>query len=395
MSKAGSAVSGAPEPEVLRLLLRDLRGRNAETLRLLEKFVRVESPSLDKSAVDRLGVIVAAEWKKRGAEVIQLRQKERGDHLLIRLPGSGGRRAGQVLLLGHLDTVYDLGTLARMRFRVSRGRAWGPGIFDMKGGLALALAAVDALQRCGITPRKELVCLWTTDEEIGSETSRHAIEQQALRSDAVLVLEPAGEPHGALKTARKGVGEMEIRVTGRAAHSGLKPEEGINAVHELALQIARVSRWDRPRLGTGIHVTLAHGGTRTNVIAAEAHALVDLRAARVSEMRRIERQFRALRPILPGARIEVRGRFSRQPMERKMSAALFCRAQALARGAGWKIEEVAVGGGSDGNFTAALGVPTLDGLGAVGGGAHSTNEHIVISELARRAALIGALIATL
>ncbi|HXN64874.1 MAG TPA: M20 family metallopeptidase [Candidatus Acidoferrales bacterium] len=385
----------APNLEVLPALLRDLRGRDAEILRLIEKFVNAESPSLDKSAVDRFGKIVVAEWSRRGARVRRIRQKQRGDHLLVNAAPGTPRTRGQILLLGHLDTVYDLGTLERMPYRVSGGRAWGPGIFDMKGGLVLALAAVDSLKRCKVEPRKNIVCLWTSDEEIGSESSRRIIEQEARRSDAVLVLEPAAEPAGALKTARKGVGELEIRAIGRAAHSGLKPEEGINAVHELAMQIARISRWDSLRRGTGVHVDVIHGGTRTNVIAAEAHAQVDLRASRASEMRRIERQFRALRPILPGARLEIHGGFSRQPLERKMSAALFRQAQTLAATVNWKLQEAAVGGGSDGNFTAAIGVPTLDGLGAVGAGAHSTHEHIVIRELARRAALLGALMATL
>ncbi len=381
--------------EVLPALLRDLRGRDAEILRLIENFVRAESPSLDKSAVDRFGKIVAAAWSRRGARVTRIPQKQRGDHLLVNAAPGAPRTRGQILLLGHLDTVYDLGTLERMPYRVSGGRAWGPGIFDMKGGLALALAAVDSLKRCKIEPRKNIVCLWTTDEEIGSESSRRIIEHEARRSDAVLVLEPAAEPGGALKTARKGVGEIEIRAIGRAAHSGLAPEEGINAVRELAMQIARLSRWDNPRRGTGVHVNVVHGGTRTNVIAAEARAQVDLRASRVSEMRRIERQFRALRPILPGARLDIHGGFSRQPLERKMSAALFRHARKLAATVHWKLQEAAVGGGSDGNFTAAIGVPTLDGLGAVGAGAHSMREHIMIRELARRAALLGALMATL
>jgi glutamate carboxypeptidase len=392
----GAAMANdAPNLEVLPALLRDLRSRDAEILRLIENFVRAESPSLDKSAVDRFGKIVAAAWSRRGARVTRIPQKHRGDHLLVSAASDTPRTRGQILLLGHLDTVYDLGTLERMPYRVSGGRAWGPGIFDMKGGLALALAAVDSLKRRKIEPRKNIVCLWTTDEEIGSESSRRIIEQEARRSDAVLVLEPAAEPAGALKTARKGVGELEIRAIGRAAHSGLKPEEGINAVHELAMQIARISRWDNPRRGTGVHVNVVHGGTRTNVIAAEAHGQVDLRASRVSEMRRIERQFRALRPILPGARLEIHGGFSRQPLERKMSAALFRHAQTLAATVHWKLQEAAVGGGSDGNFTAAIGVPTLDGLGAVGAGAHSTQEQIVIRELPRRAALLGALMATL
>jgi glutamate carboxypeptidase len=339
--------------------------------------------------------MVAAEWRGRGARVTVLSEKKRGDHLLIRVRHTASRSTGRILLLGHLDTVYDKGTLAQMPFRIAGGRAWGPATFDMKGGLVLALAAVDALTRTDIHPRKEIACLWTSDEEIGSESSRRIIEREARRSDAVLVLEPAGEPRGALKTSRKGVGEIELRITGRAAHSGLKPEEGINAVHEMALQIARISKFNQPRNGVSVHVNVASGGTRANVIAAEARALVDVRVTRSSDIRRIEQKFRALKPILPGARIEISGGVSRPPMERKMSAALYRHAQTLATQLGVELEETASGGGSDGNLTAAIGVPTLDGLGAIGANAHSLRENIIIRALAPRAALIAALLATL
>jgi glutamate carboxypeptidase len=379
----------------LRALLTDLKSREAEMLRLLGRFVRAESPSQDKSAVDSFGRLVAAEWRKRGAQVRILKQPERGNHLLVTLQRGSKRPAGRILLLGHLDTVYDKGTLAKMPFRIARGRAWGPATFDMKGGLVLVLAAVDALGRTGIHPKKEIACLWTSDEEIGSFASRRAIEREAKRSDAVLVLEPAGEPRGSLKTARKGVGDIELRVIGRAAHSGLKPEQGINAVHELALQIAKIAKWNQPKLGIGVHVNVASGGSRSNVIAAEAYAVIDVRASRAADMRHIEQRFQKLRPILRGARLEISGGFSRPPMERKMSAALYKHAENLAAQMGISISEVSVGGGSDGNITAALGVPTLDGLGAVGENAHSTRENILIRALAPRAALIAALLATL
>lgn len=382
-------------PDSATRLLSAVRSRDAEMLRLLGRFVRAESPSLDKAAVDAFGRMVAAEWRSRGAQVTVLLEKQRGDHLLVRVRHEAGRADGRILLLGHLDTVYDKGTLAKMPFRISGGRAWGPATFDMKGGLVLALAAVDALARAGIHPRKEIACLWTSDEEIGSESSRRIIEGEARRSDAVLVLEPAGEPRGALKTSRKGVGEIELRVTGRAAHSGLKPEEGINAVHEMALQIARIAKFDQPRRGISVHVNVAGGGTRTNVIAAEAHAFADVRVMRSSDICQIERKFRALKPILPGARLEISGRVSRPPMERRMSAALFRHAQDIAAQMGMKLEETAAGGGSDGNFTAAIAIPTLDGIGAVGANAHSLRENIVVRALAPRAALIAALLATL
>jgi glutamate carboxypeptidase len=378
-----------------RELLRDLRSRESEMLRLLGKFVRAESPSLDKTSVDDFGRMVAAEWRARGARVTALRQKHRGDHLLVTSRRANARSTGRILLLGHMDTVYDKGSLVKMPFRIAQGRAWGPATFDMKGGLVLALFAIDALSRAGIHPRKEIACLWTTDEEIGSESSRKFIEREAKLCDAVLVLEPAGEPRGALKTSRKGVGEIELRVTGRAAHSGLKPEEGINAVHELALQIARIAKFNQPRRGIGVHVNIASGGTRTNVIAAEARAMVDVRVTRFADIRALEQKFRALKPILPGAKLEISGGVDRPPMERKMSAALFHHAQHLAADLGFALEENASGGGSDGNLTAAIGIPTLDGLGAIGSGAHSLRENILIHELAPRAALIASLLATL
>jgi glutamate carboxypeptidase len=291
--------------------------------------------------------------------------------------------------------VYALGTLARMPFRLSRGRAYGPGTFDMKGGLVIALSAVDALTGTGRVPQKRVVFLWTSDEEIGSGTSRDAIEREARRSDAVLVLEPASGLDGRVKTGRKGGGEIEIVATGRAAHAGLNPEDGINAIEEIALQIARISRWNQPRRGITVNAGVIEGGTRTNVIPEKARVVVDVRAARSGDMRAFERKFRALRPILRGAKLQIRGGFNRPPMERKNSAALYTQARALAKEMGVTLGEAYVGGGSDGNFTAALGVPTLDGLGAVGEGAHCPDENILIRALPVRAALVAGLLATI
>jgi glutamate carboxypeptidase len=372
-----------------------LRSRESAMTKLLGKFVRAESPSFDKSAVDRFGRIVAAEWKRRGAKVTLMRQRERGNHIRAEWNPSGNKAKGQILVLGHLDTVYGLGTLARMPFRVSRGRAYGPGIFDMKGGLVIALIAVDALIAAGRVPGKRIVFLWTSDEEIGSGTSQALIEREARRSDAVLVLEPATGLDGRVKTGRKGLGEIEIIATGRAAHAGLNPGDGINAIEEIALQIARISRWNQPRRGITVNAGLIEGGTRTNVIPEKARVLVDVRAARTGDMRALERKFRALRPILRGAKLQIRGGFNRPPMERKVSTALYAKARALAKEMGVTLGEAYVGGGSDGNFTAALGVPTLDGLGAVGEGAHSPDENIVIRALPERAALLANLLATI
>lgn len=364
-------------------------------VRLLGRFVRAESPSLDKAAVDRFGRMVAAEWKRRGARVVVLRQRRRGVHIRAEWNPGGRRSRGQILVLGHLDTVYEAGTIRRTPFRISRGRAWGPGTFDMKGGLVIGLYAVDALAAPGRLPEKRVVFLWTSDEEIGSGTSRPMIERETRRSDAVLVLEPALGLDGRVKTGRKGVGEFEIIATGRAAHAGLNPQEGVNAIEEIARQIARIANWNQPRRGITVNAGVIHGGTRTNVIPEHAQVLVDARATRAGDMRALERKFRAMRPILLGAKLEVRGGFNRPPMERKTAVALFGKARALAKEMGLTLGDAFVGGGSDGNFTAALGVPTLDGLGAVGEGAHSPKENIVIAKMPERAALLAGLLATI
>jgi glutamate carboxypeptidase len=262
----------------------------------------------------------------------------------------------------------------------------------MKAGIVQALFALDAIQQTGSALAKKIVFLWTSDEEIGSESSRKLLEAEAKRSDAVFVLEPALGTKGLLKTARKGVGEAEIIVHGRASHAGLAPEKGVNAIHELALQIAQVKKWNNPPRGVSVNVGLVTGGTRPNVIPDHATAVLDLRALRIDDMRKIERQLRGLRPILPGAKLAVRGGFNRAPLERKISADLFQRAASLAKEMGFTIGEGTAGGGSDGNLTAALGIPTLDGLGAVGDGAHSPGEFIVARTMPQRAALLATLL---
>ncbi len=382
-------------------MLAFLRSRRPAMLRLLKRFVLCESPTDSKPAVDRFGRIVAAEWKKRGAKIEFLQQKRAGNHVRVDWPSNPARRnglsarAGQILVLGHLDTVYELGTIKKMPFRVTRDRAFGPGIFDMKGGLVIALFAAEALARAKWLPRRRIVFLWTSDEETGSQSSRAVIEGEARRSMAVLVLEPANGPKGKLKTRRKAVGTAEIVISGRSAHAGLDPAAGVNAVHELALQAARLMRLNNPRRGITVNPTIAQGGTRSNVIPAEARLTIDLRAETIGDMRRIERKLKTLRPILPGGRVAVQGGFSRPPLERRASAALFSRARELAHQLRFSVDECLAGGGSDGNFTAALGVPTLDGLGAVGAAAHSPDEQVIVSALACRAALLAGLLATL
>jgi glutamate carboxypeptidase len=383
-----------------QLMMRDLgrrtRLREKEIVRLLGAFVRCESPSHNKAAVDRLGKLVAAEWRRRGAKVRVLHRTHRGNHVRAEIYVGPGRPQGQILILGHLDTVYPLGTFAKIPFRVKGGRAWGPGTFDMKAGLVLALAAIDALRSAGLRPRKRLVFLWNSDEEIGSESSVQEIRREARRSDAALVLEPAYGRAGNLKTARKGVGTAEVIVTGRAAHAGLNPGAGINAVHELALQIARLAKMNNPARGITVQATVVAGGTVSNVVPDHARAHVDIRYARLADAPMLDRRLRSIKPILKGAQVNVLGGINRPPLERTAAVRkLFAQAHSLMMAMGLPLNEASTGGGSDGNFTAALGVPTLDGLGAVGNGAHTPNEHVIIRSLPDRAALVAGLLATL
>lgn len=381
-----------PDTNYPKEFLRLLKPRLPEMLSTLERLVAAESPSLEKAPADRCAAILAAEWRKSGPRVERIAQKLRGDQLRVTWWPNKSRPEGQFFILGHYDTVYSSGTLAKMPFRVSGGKAYGPGIFDMKAGIVQALFALDTLQRTKAPLTHRLVFLWTSDEEIGSDSSRKLIEAEARRSDAVFVLEPSLGHKGLIKTARKGVGEAEIIVHGRASHAGLAPQEGINAIHELSRQLARIQEWNDPRRGVTVNADIIEGGTRVNVIAERAHAILDLRALRVADMGRIERQLRALRPILPGARLEIRGGFNRPPLERKSSTALFAKAKALAAQMDLSLGECTAGGGSDGNLTAAVGTPTLDGLGAVGHGAHSKDEHILINTMPVRAALLAALL---
>jgi len=379
-----------------REILAQLRARERSMLQLLGEFVRSESFSYDKKAVDRFGAMVAREWKRRGAAVRVFKNKDRGNNLRIELHATAAKSQGRILVLGHLDTVYRMGTISKTPFRVSGGRAWGPGTFDMKGGLVLALYAVDALRALRIPVLKNLVFLWTSDEEIGSAASRATIESEARKSYAVLVLEPAFGAEGKLKTQRKGVGGVDLVVTGKSAHAGIDPEKGVNAVHELALQIERLMRLNDRKRGITVQTTVIEGGTVSNVVPETARAEVDIRFTHLADGDRLQRKIHSLKSALKGASLQIAGGVNRPPLERTPAvAALFAKAQALSAEMGLKLGEASTGGGSDGNFTAAIGVPTLDGLGCVGDGAHSPHEHVVIRALPERAALIAGLLATL
>ncbi len=370
-----------------------LRKRLPQMLETLRELTLLESPSLDKKTADRCCEFLAEKWLRHGTIAQIIRQKHRGDHLRVVWQPAEGRTKSQLLVLGHYDTVYPTGTLAKMPFRVSAGKAYGPGTFDMKAGIVQALFALETIRELHAPVQKRLVFLWTSDEEIGSGSSRKLIEVEAQRSDAVFVLEPSLGPRGLLKTSRKGVGEAELIVHGRSSHAGLAPEKGINAVHELAAQITRLEKWNDLSRGVTINADVVSGGSRANVIADRAQATLDLRAWRHADMRALEKRLHSLKPIHRGAKLEIRGGFDRPPLERKHSATLFARAKSIARELGFSLGEAAAGGGSDGNFTAALGIPTLDGLGAVGDGAHATHEHILIQAMPQRAALLAALLA--
>ena len=360
-----------------------------ETVRQL---VEIESPSESKQAVDRLGALLAGRFEGLGGHAKFHRSQEFGDHLQVDF---ATERSGKpVLLLGHIDTVYSLGTLATMPCRVAADRMWGPGALDMKSGIALMLHAIDGLRTWhnDSLPRPVTVLL-VSDEEVGSESSRPITESLARKSAAVLVLEPSFGAKGALKTARKGVGEYTIRVMGKAAHSGLDFDKGESAIVEMARQITAISKLVDVKGGLTLNVGRVSGGTRTNVIPAQATVSLDVRVRRAKDAAAIDRRLRSLKPFNRKCKLEITGAVNRLPMERTAAVArLYQQAAEIAKQLGWKLEEASVGGGSDGNFTASLGIPTLDGLGGVGEGAHATNESITISELPRRAALLAGLI---
>lgn len=377
--------------ELFRFLERQREGM----LQTLRELVERESPSHDKAAVDRLGEFVAQEFKRVGGQIIVHPDPSVGNHLQVEFPAKVGG-GPPILLLGHLDTVWEAGTLRAMPFEVRDGRALGPGVFDMKAGITQMIYALAALREVRGSLKRRVTVLLNSDEEVSSESSRTLIEGLARRSVAVLVCEPAHGLEGAVKTSRKGVGEYAVRVTGKAAHAGLDYEKGASAIAELAKQITLLEKFTDLERGVTVNVGVIRGGTRTNVIADEAVAEVDVRIRRPGDAKVLERKFRALKPFDRRCRLEVSGGIERPPMPRSPAVArLYNLAKGVARSLGLDLQEAAVGGGSDGNFTAALGIPTLDGLGGVGEGAHAKHESVLVAELPRRAALLAGLIEAL
>jgi glutamate carboxypeptidase len=357
----------------------------------IETLVRLESPSTDKLAVDRCGDELAIRLEALGGEVTTLPVADRGNQIRARF----GVGAARLLILGHFDTVWDVGQLGRMPLREEGGRLYGPGVFDMKAGIGVAMLAVSALRERSLPDAPCVTMLWTTDEEIGSVASRAVIEDEARQSDAVLVLEPS-LPGGAVKTSRKGCGDFELVVHGVSAHAGIDPGRGASAIHELAHQIVALQELQDLERGVSVNVGLVHGGSRTNVVAESARATIDVRVPTLADATIIEEKIRALRPRLTRTRLEVHGGVGRPPIERTPQVVrLYQLARDVARELGQDLQEGGTGGGSDGNFTAALGVPTLDGLGPRGDGAHALHEHVQLADLPWRAAFLASLMSRL
>jgi glutamate carboxypeptidase len=364
-------------------------------VKTVRELVEIESPSDNKQAVDCIAKFLASKFATRGGRIRFHSSDDFGDSLQVDFAGTRASSADRkpVLLLGHYDTVYPLGTLAKMPCRIEDEHLFGPGVLDMKSGIALILHAIEALQDWHGELSRPVTVFLVSDEEVGSRSSRAITESLAKQSAGVLVLEPAAGLRGAVKTARKGVGEYKLTVKGVAAHAGLDPGKGHSAILELARQIAVVAKLNDLPKGLSVNPGVIEGGTRTNVIAAEASVAIDVRIKRAKQAAGIDRKLRSLKVFDKHCKVEMTGGINRMPMERTSGvAALYKKAQNIADAIGWKLEEASVGGGSDGNFTAGLGIPTLDGMGGVGEGAHALHEYIVVSELPRRALLLAEMI---
>jgi glutamate carboxypeptidase len=372
-------------------LLAQARHHESWMVNRMRVLVEHESPSSDKAAVDGASKLFAKWARKAGGHIRWHKHRQHGDSLEVRF-GEAYRRERQVMILGHLDTVWDRGTIAHMPWKVTRERIAGPGVLDMKAGVVMALTAVEIVQSLNLL-RRPITLLLHGDEEIGSPMSRRVTESVAKRCDAVFVVEPAQGEVGAYKTARKGTGGYRLEVHGVAAHSGVDFERGHSAVVELARQIETIRTYSDPRRGITVNPGVIGGGTRSNVVAAEAWVEIDVRIARAKDASLIERKFRGLKPRDKFCRLDLTGGLNRLPMERTTGTiALFRRAHGLGAQIGIDLDEAATGGASDGNFTSAIGVATLDGMGAVGSGAHAAHEHLLRKHLAPRTALLAAML---
>ncbi|HHX10675.1 MAG TPA: M20 family metallopeptidase [Firmicutes bacterium] len=371
-----------------RRILAHLKSYQDQMIDLLEGFTNTDSPSTDKPLVDTFANLVAQQWKDLGAKVTVLEQDKYGNHVKAEW-GSGDET---ILILCHMDTVWDAGETQRRPFRVQNGKAYGPGVYDMKAGIVQAIFAVKTLKDLGLLPGKKIVVLHNSDEEIGSPSSRPIIEDEARKASAVLVLEPTALG-GSLKTWRKGVGSFTVSIKGRASHAGADYEKGVSAITEAAHQILRLHGLTDLDAGTTVNVGVVKAGTRSNVIAEQATLEVDLRVKTLDAANTVIPEIKGLKPVHPEVTLEVKGELNRPPMERtEGNLRLFNLAQEIGREMGMELTESGTGGGSDGNFTSALGIPTLDGLGAVGDGAHALTEYVVLSSLPERAAVVAGLL---
>jgi glutamate carboxypeptidase len=361
-----------------------------DTKSFLRCLVETESPSHDKAAVDRLGALISEEARMLGAQVEILSNQETGDHVLCRFMPVHPTTEKPILLLCHMDTVFPLGTLDKFPYRAGEGKISGPGTLDMKGGIVIALAGIEAAQQSGL--KRPVLLLCTSDEEIGSHTSRGHIERLAKESALVLVLE-GGLVDGSLKTWRKGVGEFRVRTKGRAAHAGGDHEKGRNAIEEMAHQVIAVQKLTDYSKQTTLNVGVIQGGTVSNVVPEEAMIQVDVRVMQPGEWERLEVQMHNLKPVLDGTSLEISGSLNRPPMPfDETMKATFEKARSIAARTGRDLSAGGTGGASDANFVAPLGIPVLDGLGAVGEGYHSEREYIFADSLGERAKLVAALI---
>jgi glutamate carboxypeptidase len=373
-------------------LLAYFQARQDEMLAVIEQLVTQETPSSDKARLDAFAALLAQRLQDAGATVEILPNAERGNHVRARFgPNNGAKPA---LILCHYDTVWAVGSLATHPYRIEEGKAYGPGIFDMQTSLMLSEYVARATRDLSLDLPRPVTILITSDEEVGSPTSRALIEEEALRSQYVLVME-SPLPGGVLKTSRKGAGGYTLEITGRAAHAGVEPERGISAIQELAHQILALHSLTDMAKGSTVNVGVVQGGTVSNVVAPNATAKIDIRSWTQEEADRLSKAIEGLQPVTSGATLRITGGWNRPPLERTATADLFAKAQVIGRKLGLELADGGTGGGSDGNFTGALGIPTLDGLGVPGHGAHADHEHIEVNEIAGRAALLMALLAEL
>lgn len=374
--------------------LRYATEKREQIVELIREMVECESPSGSPAQVSRL-VELIIERTRDVAEPRTIDSERFGPHLRLEFKLPGSAKEGQLLGVGHSDTVWPSGTLETMPYREAEGRLWGPGVLDMKSGLAFFIFAARALRDLKVAIERDVVLWIVSDEEVGSKSSRALTEAEARRSKAVLVLEPGSNMKGQLKTERKGVGNYKIRIEGKATHAGINFREGASAILEAARQIEKISAFTDLKRGTTVNPGVIAGGTRPNVIAAEATVDVDVRVATLKDGQILDKKFRALRPIDKRCKLQVEGGLNRPPMERTATAEIFRKARKIGKQLGLGLSETSTGGGSDGNFTAALGIPTLDGVGGVGEGSHAVNESVLLDRIPDRVALLTGLLAGL